>query len=132
MILISTDDRKIRRFGLIGLIFFGCLCTVGLWNNKPLPVFLFGFLIYVFVRNDFTYFEIIAFSTIIGGGIGNLYDRVFRSGYVGDFINIGIGPVRTGVFNIADVAIMIGSAMLLYRFIGMFMKHRKITHISNE
>jgi hypothetical protein len=28
----------------MGLVFFGCLCTVGLWKNKPLPVFLFGFL----------------------------------------------------------------------------------------
>jgi signal peptidase II len=95
-------------------------------------VFLFGFLVYISVHNDFTYFEIIVFSTIIGGGIGNLYDRVFRSGYVGDFMNIGIGPVRTGVFNLADVAIMFGLGMLLYLFFKRFMKHRKIMRTSND
>ena len=102
------------------------------WIFRVIPgVILFGFLIYVFMHNGFTYFEIIAFSTIIGGGIGNLYDRFFRSGYVGDFINIGIGPVRTGVFNIADAAIMLGAAMLVYPFIVRVIKRRRITHTSN-
>ncbi len=40
----STDSREIRKFGLIALIFFGCLCALGIWRNKPLPVYLFGFL----------------------------------------------------------------------------------------
>ncbi len=34
-------------------------------------------------------------------------------GSVIDFLNIGIGPVRTGIFNVADVAIMVGIALLL-------------------
>ena len=42
---------------------------------------------------------------IIGTGIGNLWDRL-ASGAVTDFMNLGIGPVRTGVFNVADLAIM--------------------------
>ncbi|RPI54782.1 MAG: hypothetical protein EHM55_09825 [Acidobacteria bacterium] len=36
----------------------------------------------------------------------NWFDRVVRGG-VFDFINVGIGSVRTGVFNVADVAIML-------------------------
>jgi len=38
----STDTRDIRKFGIVALIFFGCLCAIGVWVNKPLPIFLFG------------------------------------------------------------------------------------------
>jgi len=34
-------------------------------------------------------------------------------GTVIDFLNIGIGPWRTGIFNIADVAIMAGTVLLV-------------------
>jgi hypothetical protein len=40
----STDIRDIRKFGIIALIFFGILCTLGLWFKKPIPTYLFGFL----------------------------------------------------------------------------------------
>jgi len=40
----STDIREVRKFGFIALIFFGCLCVLGLWMKKPLPAYLFGFL----------------------------------------------------------------------------------------
>jgi len=39
-------------------------------------------------------------------------DRVVR-GSVVDFLNIGVGPLRTGIFNVADMAIMLGGAVLL-------------------
>ncbi len=45
---------------------------------------------------------------ILAGGIGNLIDRVWNNGLVTDFINVGIGPVRTGVFNVADMAVTFG------------------------
>jgi len=38
----STDTKQIRQFGLIALIFFGCLCALGVWLKKPLPTYLFG------------------------------------------------------------------------------------------
>ena len=38
----STDTKQIRLFGLIALIFFGCLCNLGIWYNKPGPTYLFG------------------------------------------------------------------------------------------
>lgn len=47
-------------------------------------------------------------GAVWAGGMSNLADRVFRQGHVTDFIFISVGPVRTGIFNIADVAIMIG------------------------
>ena len=45
---------------------------------------------------------------VIAGGLGNLYDRAFYDGKVVDFMLVSIGALHTGVFNIADVAIMTG------------------------
>ena len=57
---------------------------------------------------------VLAISLFIAGGISNLIDRFMHNGSVVDFLNVGIGPVRTGIFNIADVAIMGGAALLLF------------------
>jgi len=56
--------------------------------------------------------EVIAVAAIIGGGIGNLVDRV-AYGSVRDFMNVGIGPLRTGIFNVADMAITFGGIALI-------------------
>lgn len=37
-----TESRDIRKFGSIALIFFGGLCALGIWAQKPLPVYIFG------------------------------------------------------------------------------------------
>jgi signal peptidase II len=47
------------------------------------------------------------------GGASNLIDRL-AYGKVVDFINLGLGPVRTGIFNVADVAIMLGAALVVF------------------
>ena len=52
-------------------------------------------------------------ACIVSGGTGNLLDRAFQEGYVTDFLHMGIGPLRTGVFNVADVLIMIGAVGLI-------------------
>ena len=49
---------------------------------------------------------------VFAGGASNWVDRVAR-GSVVDFMNVGVGPLRTGIFNVADVAIMVGVAVLL-------------------
>lgn len=54
-----------------------------------------------------------AFALFIAGGASNWFDRI-ESGRVVDFLNVGIGGLRTGVFNVADVAIMLGAALLLF------------------
>ena len=37
-----TNTKQIHKFGLVALIFFGCLCALGIWFEKPLPTYLFG------------------------------------------------------------------------------------------
>ena len=56
--------------------------------------------------------EVAAVAAIVGGGIGNLVDRV-QLGAVRDFLNVGIGSLRTGIFNVADMAITCGALWLL-------------------
>jgi signal peptidase II len=64
-------------------------------------------LVYLFVSRPQNPFVGASIALIAGGGVSNLIDRV-RYGYVVDFLNVGIGPLRTGIFNVADMAIMAG------------------------
>ena len=54
----------------------------------------------------------LAFALFFSGGVSNWIDRVFR-GSVVDFLNVGIGWLRTGIFNVADMAIMLGLVLLV-------------------
>jgi signal peptidase II len=51
-------------------------------------------------------------ALLVGGGIGNLIDRVMNGGAVIDFMVLSLGPVQTGVFNVADLAV-VGGALAL-------------------
>jgi len=55
---------------------------------------------------------------LLSGGIGSLIDRSFRNGMVVDFMNVGIGAVRSGIFNVADLQIVLGLALLAWRTQG--------------
>jgi signal peptidase II len=70
-------------------------------------------LAYVATSRKLQLTQVIALSLMLGGGAGNLIDRIFNHGAVIDFLNVGVGNLRTGVFNPADVEIMVGITMLL-------------------
>jgi len=74
-------------------------------------IFLVGFLLFVIRSKKLNSLAVSASVLIIGGGLGNLIDRIINKGSVIDFMNIGIGPIRTGIFNVADLAIMAGVLM---------------------
>jgi len=63
-------------------------------------------------RVPFALFASIAF--ILAGGVGNLIDLIWHDGFVTDFINLGIGSIRTGVFNVADMAVTCGAIAIGY------------------
>lgn len=52
--------------------------------------------------------QVLCLTLLAAGGLGNLLDRMMLNGKVTDFMNIGMGSLRTGIFNVADVAIMVG------------------------
>lgn len=60
--------------------------------------------------------NLFAYSFILAGGVGNLWDRVYRDhGHVVDFLFIDIwGPIKTGVVNVADMAIVLGVLIAFY------------------
>jgi signal peptidase II len=57
----------------------------------------------------------IPLALVAGGGISNLIDRLVFDGRVTDFLNVGIGSFRTGIFNLADMAILAGALLLILR-----------------
>lgn len=76
-------------------------------------IFLLGLLAYTLFSGELAPFTIACLSFICAGGLSNLIDRIAYDGRVVDFLNMGIGPLRTGIFNIADMAITFGALFML-------------------
>jgi signal peptidase II len=86
-----------------------------LLSGIPLLALAFG-IGYMFLRKNISLMSMIALSFAIGGGIGNIYDRIVH-GSVTDFLHIDLGIVQTGIFNMADVSIMMGMGLFLIQSI---------------
>jgi len=85
---------------------------------------LLGALVFVLSTKSGTFSVVLAISLFVAGGVGNLIDRIMHDGSVVDFLNAGVGPLRTGIFNIADVAIMGGAIILFFSAIRMQRQNR--------
>lgn len=72
---------------------------------------LIAIFIFLFMRygNFPSRYSIAAFGFLVGGGVSNFIDRIFRDGVV-DFIDLGFWPS----FNFADSFITIGAFLLLF------------------
>ncbi len=92
-----------------------------------LPLLFLGYgLYFLFAKRNLTMTMQIALCFLIGGGIGNLYDRIVH-GSVTDFMHMDFYIFQTGVFNFADISIMIGIGMLLLQSI----KHNQLKQDTN-
>jgi signal peptidase II len=94
-----------------------------------IPVlFILGLSFYIFSpKTKLKKIELIAFGFIIAGGVGNMIDRIHADAVI-DMLWMGISHQRylqTNVFNIADVAIMIGFFMMIGDFIALKLPKRK-------
>ncbi len=58
-------------------------------------------------------YQTVGAALICSGGLGNLIDRLTHGGYVTDFLNVGIGPLRTGIFNVADFVLLVGLGIIV-------------------
>ena len=72
---------------------------------------LFGMVV-IAIRSRWTGWRAVGVTLFVAGGLSNWIDRVVR-GSVVDFLNVGIGSLRTGIFNVADVAVMLGIGVLV-------------------
>jgi signal peptidase II len=77
----------------------------------PLSVLIVG-LIYILTKHTLSPPLLFGLCFVLGGGIGNIFDRMVY-GSVTDFLHISFGSVQTGIFNMADVSIMTGAAIIL-------------------
>jgi len=75
-------------------------------------VLLGGITLYTMFSKAINKWQVIGMSFIIGGGVSNVYDRILF-GSVTDFMNMGLLGIRTGIFNFADVSIMVGLGFML-------------------
>ena len=87
-----------------------------------LPLLVLGILLWYYLKsNDFTRFQRWVVAGILGGGIGNLIDRIFRTDGVVDFIDFkfyGIfGFDRWPTFNVADASVVVCCILLLVSII---------------
>ncbi|QEN06284.1 signal peptidase II [Thiospirochaeta perfilievii] len=107
---------------------------LGLGSNLPQPLKTFVLvlfpliaiiagILYLILGKNVSFKQSIAIACIIGGGIGNVYDRAIHLGAVTDFLNFGIGNIRTGILNIADLSITFGAIFL---FIFQYIEEQKL------
>lgn len=94
------------------------------------PVIIMGLVIGVYFRNkEFTMLQRWAICGVVGGGIGNIIDRIFRVEGVIDFIDVkfyGIfGLQRWPTFNVADMAVVICGIMLIISFVVIAIQQKK-------
>ena len=82
-----------------------------LLSALPLIALAFGS-IYIFTKHNMNMLSLIAICFTIGGGIGNIFDRIVY-GSVTDFIYIHFGIFQTGIFNMADLSITTGAMIIL-------------------
>jgi signal peptidase II len=119
------DEERIRfldnHFTLMKTENTGAFLSLGHELPRPLKEILLIFLptfvlmmvsIYLLRKKDLSLVTTVAIGFILGGGIGNLYDRIVL-GSVTDFMHIDFGIFQTGVFNMADVSIMTGAFLLI-------------------
>ncbi len=81
----------------------------------PTGVVLFWCAFMLLGRHSVRLSDAVAWALVFAGGASNLADRIWRGGLVVDFLNVGMGPLRTGIFNVADVAITAGVLLLVAR-----------------
>jgi len=74
------------------------------------------------IKLRLTGWPLVGLSLVWAGGASNWADRVTRGGVV-DFLNVGFGALRTGIFNVADVAVMLGACILVFNY-------RQLTRVS--
>ena len=69
---------------------------------------LVGGLLWILTDRRITRFGLVAGSALLAGGLGNLIDRWSNGGRVADFMQLSVGSLKTGIFNVADLQILLG------------------------
>lgn len=98
------------------------------WFFIAITVVLVGACVWYLVKECKSKWLGIALTLVIGGGIGNLIDRIFR-GFVVDFISVSFFPP---VFNFADICVVVGGIALLLMILAEIIHEEKQKKQLNE
>lgn len=77
------------------------------------PLVLVGACAFALRSDSLSRRALVGAALFAGGGFANWLDRALHDGAVTDFVSIGVGPLRTGIFNVADVAVLLGAALMV-------------------
>ncbi len=77
---------------------------------------LFGALAWTFWSARATALQAASVALVVAGGFGNVCDRIANQGRVVDFMQLAVGPFHSGIFNVADVAIVVGAVACIIAF----------------
>ena len=89
------------------------LFPVGRWALVGVSILASIFIVYLYRTTEpHLKTRLAAMAAILGGALGNLVDRIFYDGRVVDFIDLGFGSHRFYTFNVADIGVSIGGAVL--------------------
>jgi signal peptidase II len=83
---------------------------------------LLAILAYTILGRNLQTVDILSLSLILGGGAGNLIDRLFKGGVVIDFMILALGALKTAIFNIADLSVVCGLLLLAISNLPWFSK----------
>ena len=120
--LVVTIDQLTKLFVLKSSVWYACNLgfAFGLLSgflNGLIAFLILAALVYLFLKQkEFVFYA--PFALIIGGGISNLADRVFK-GCVVDFVRIPLWPTT---FNLADLAITVGVLLIIFSVYRDFLK----------
>ncbi len=92
--------------------------TASFWLLSILPLaILLGVFGYT-IKNlqQMRMMKIFSVALVFSGGVGNIIDRIAFDRHVTDFMNVGIGSLRTGIFNVADMCVTAGVIGLFIYF----------------
>ncbi len=114
LILFTID--YVKNFGAAFNIFNGSRTFL-----STVSIIFSCILIYFILKNNINKtIDLLSYSFILGGSLGNGIDRIFK-GYVVDFINLNF--INFPIFNLADIAINIGFFLIFYNLFKLRQSH---------
>lgn len=99
--------------------------------NIAVTIFLIALALSLFSKKQTRTITLIGLSLVLGGGIGNLIDRFFF-GSVTDFLVLGVGQLRTGIFNFADLAVVMGILLIALPIKNKGFKYKRLSDAANQ
>ena len=115
------DITKVHNYGAAWSMFSGNVIILAIIGIIAL-IFIYSFFVY---KKDLHKLEIITYSLLLGGIIGNLIDRIVL-GYVVDYLSFNIFGYMFPVFNLADMGIVISVLLIIIMSIQEEIKCKKL------